>query len=215
MIGDTPDEMMAFYLGLCIGILVGLHFLLIFAIWWNKKYSHLLNNDNIASKKDTMASIKDIRNSKIIPIITKFTRNNIIATISATVPESVPSLYEKNITKSVTASTINNKTIAMAFASLNKSVSPIKFSLIYLYKTWIFKCILWVLLVRWYLIDLASMISPKRTQYNTTYYTPLNLHPSTLQYQRKSKLPIFWFLLIMSGIGMIGIIITLFLLTFV
>ena len=33
--------------------------------------------------------------------------------------------------------------------------------------------------------------------------------------ERKSKLPIFWFLLIMSGIGMIGIIITLFLLTLV
>ena len=45
MIGDTSEEMMAFYLGLYIGILLGLHFVLGVALYYRKKYHHLLNID--------------------------------------------------------------------------------------------------------------------------------------------------------------------------
>ena len=53
-----------------------------------------------------MAWKKDTRISVIRPIITKLTRNNNRAIITALVPESVPSSYEKNMAKMILPATI-------------------------------------------------------------------------------------------------------------
>lgn len=175
MIGDTSEEMIAFYLGLGIGILIGLKIMLLIIYLWLKKKGYFLNKPNKASKKDAMASaiatmaftipsIISCIASEIITPIKKLTKANRITPITTVFPVTIPFQYEKiNIKKQIVSINANIPKIVPINFRISSAV-PIKFSLHKSIYHFAFKLSSWVLLVQWYLIDLASMISSRRTQ---------------------------------------------------
>ena len=97
LIGNTPEEMFAFYIGILLGIYLG--FKITFLIWiLRKKYFQRLNIPNKDSSKEQKASSIGESKSKIAAPIIKLIKNSNKKIMTDKSPDINPSLTE-NITQ--------------------------------------------------------------------------------------------------------------------